>query len=241
MLDVTSFRRYRRLRWPYRRRGLSAPVAVRPRALQGHEVLLRPGTSDAQVFEEIFAGAHHLPPSRLSPKDPRLVFDLGSNIGLTMAHMAVVFPRARIVGVELDRDNVLLSQENIRPWSNRCEVIEGAVWHTDGTVAYELQRGSEWTAHITGSSEASTVVRAFSLNTLLADRGAVDYVKLDIEGAELEVLRQNTQWTRQVSCIKVEVHEPYTTAECAADLERVGFATWVGPGANVVGVRTVAS
>jgi hypothetical protein len=46
---------------------------------------------------------------------------------------------------------------------------------------------------------------------------------MDIEGAERDVLTQNTEWAAQVGCIKVEVHGDYAPEECMSDLERLGF------------------
>lgn len=69
-------------------------------------------------------------------------------------------------------------------------------------------------------------VEALSLNALLAEEGAdirVDYVKMDIEGAESEVLRQHTGWADRVDSIKVEVHSPYSVADCLRDLRALGF------------------
>jgi hypothetical protein len=48
-------------------------------------------------------------------------------------------------------------------------------------------------------------------------------MKMDIEGAEARVLKQNTEWASKVRCIKVECHAPYTTDEAKEDLNRLGF------------------
>ena len=190
------------------------------------------------VFEEIFAGNHDLPDREFLPGDPRVIFDLGANIGLAVAHMAVLFPQARIVGVELDGENAELCRANIAPWEERCQVINAAVWHTDGSIGYELRPGHEWEAHVT-SGASKRVAVAISMKTLLGGMGDVaDYVKVDVEGAERELLGGDASWARRIRCIKVEVHAPYTTAECATDLERAGFRTAVGPGGHVVGIRS---
>jgi FkbM family methyltransferase len=46
------------------------------------------------------------------------------------------------------------------------------------------------------------------VNSLVDSLGwdRVDFVKMDIEGAEREVLRRNTRWTLRVHSIKVEAH-----------------------------------
>ncbi len=53
----------------------------------------------------------------------------------------------------------------------------------------------------------------------------VDFVKMDVEGAEREILADASAWADRVRAIKVEVHAPYTLEACRRDLERAGFET----------------
>ena len=71
-------------------------------------------------------------------------------------------------------------------------------------------------------------MRAVSLCSLLGAHSHVDYMKMDIEGAEKEVLQGDAAWARRVRCINVEVHtEHYPLSQCIADLQRIGFDTAV--------------
>ena len=64
-----------------------------------------------------------------------------------------------------------------------------------------------------------------SLNTLLADSGPPDYVKMDVEGAERALLSTATEWARQTKSIKVELHGDYSPDACRDDLRALGFET----------------
>jgi len=134
--------------------------------------------------------------------------------------------RARIIGVELDADNAALCRENVRPWADRCKLVEGAAWSADGEVMYERRRGCEQGFHVT-RQHGNATAPAISLNTLLGRHGwdRVDFVKMDIEGAEQQVLRRATEWAERVRSIKVEVHGAYTMNDCAGDLRALGFDT----------------
>lgn len=242
-----SFLAYLRLSGVRRHEGSRGRVVrVRLRPLGGREVLLRPSTSDADTVWGTFAGAYHLPPAEVG--DPRLIWDLGANIGLTMADMAIRYPAARIVGVELDRENAELARRNLAPWEGRCEVIEAAVWREDGELRYHRLAGGTAGHHVADVPEESPgdgVARApaISLSTLLARSGAdavVDYAKVDVEGAERELLRSGTGWAERVRAITVEVHDPYSVAECERDLRALGYTTRVDPRhwACVTGLRT---
>jgi FkbM family methyltransferase len=242
-----SFLTYVRLSGIRRHEGSKGRVMrVRLRPLEGREVLLRPSTSDADTVWGTFAGHYHLPPPEAS--HPRLIWDFGANIGLTMADMAVRFPGARIVGVEIDRENVELARRNLTPWAERCEVLEAGVWPEDGEIRYHRLAGGTAAHHVAdvgGGADPAGVATAPAISpaTLLARSGpeaVVDFAKIDIEGAERELLRNGSDWAARVRTITVEVHEPYTAEDCERDLQALGFQTRVDPRhwACVVGIRT---
>ncbi|HEV2724516.1 MAG TPA: FkbM family methyltransferase [Thermoleophilaceae bacterium] len=219
-------------------------VRVRLRPLEGREVLLRPSTSDADTVWGTFAGRYHLPPPEVG--EPFLIWDLGANVGLTMADLAVRFPAARILGVEIDRENAELARANVQPWSDRCEIVQAGVWPEDGEIRYHRLAGGTSGHHVADVPEGAAGVAtapAISPATLLARSGpgaVVDFAKVDIEGAERELLRTGTEWAARVRAITVEVHEPYSTAQCERDLRALGFTTRVDRRhwACVIGVRT---
>jgi FkbM family methyltransferase len=244
--DLRSYTNYRQLGRPSARRRRGGRVQVRLRPLHGARVLLRPGTSDAAVVQNTFAGGYHLPPTdaRLSV-EPRIL-DLGSNIGLTVAHFAVLYPTARILGVEMDADNAKLALHNTEPWQDRCQIVNSAAWHSDGEVRYRRTAGREAGFQIVEGADSQTgrSARAVSMDNLIAELAAgdtgIDYVKMDIEGAEEQVLRINTSWAERVHSIKVELHrDAYSFDACRADLEALGFRTRVDDRhwATVIGVR----
>ena len=168
-------------------------MVVHPRALDGAPISVRLGTADATVVWDTFVGQYHLPPDTV-PADAKRIWDLGTNIGLTVAHYATLFPSASITGVELDPLTAARAEQNIRPWSDRCRVVTGAVWFEDGTVRFGGDFGGEHGTHVGGGDREAP---AFALDSLLADDDAVDFVKMDIEGAESVVLKRNVRMGRE--------------------------------------------
>jgi len=189
----------------------------------------------------VFLDREHVPPKQVS--HPSVILDLGANIGLTMAHFATLFPAARILGAELDPDNAALCVENTERWRDRCEVVAAGVWVRDGTVPYVRREGREVSHAIAeAAADATSWTTAISIDSLLQRLPAtteVDYMKMDIEGAEREVLRSGQSWAPRVSAIKVEIHPPYAAEDCEADLQALGFETQVERRrcTYVVGVR----
>jgi len=238
--DRRSLRTFARLaRAPADEPSTAVPALarLRLRPLGGREVLVRPGTSDIGTVWGTFARQYHLPPAELGA--PSTIWDLGANIGLTMAHFAHLYPRARVLGVELDEDNVALARLNVAAWGDRCQVIHAAVWASDGEVRYRGWAGGTSNYQVTGAEEG-TRVRAVSLAGLVREHGGpVDYLKIDVEGAERELLRDGSGWAEEVRCLKVELHGDYGVEECRADLRRLGFEARRDPDhwACLVGLR----
>jgi FkbM family methyltransferase len=217
------------------------PLAVHLRGLPGHEIYLRPGTADVAVVRDLMMKQPHLPPETLEPIDPHLVWDLGAHIGLAALDYARRWPNAHVVAVELEPHNASLCRRNLAPFGSRCEVIEAAVWFSDGSVQIDFDSDHADTNAFraeAGATDGGRSVTSLSLNTLLARTAGdrpVDLCKLDIEGAEQGVLRENTDWAERVTTLAVEVHDDYTTDECTSDLRRLGFdAILPGRAENIV-------
>lgn len=224
VMSIGSFTNYRRVVDP---QAGDAHVEIRLRSLGGQGVRVRPGTADRWALQDTFSTgtSYHLPPPAVT--EPRLIWDLGANVGLTMVHFAHLYPAARIVGVELDAGNTKLCRQNVAPWGDRCEVVEGGVWTSEGVLSYRVDSGEEQGCRVEAVADKPTNAEApaISLNGLLerSPGDTVDYVKMDIEGAERSVLRENTEWAASVRAMKVEVHEPYSVGDCVEDLTRLGF------------------
>jgi FkbM family methyltransferase len=196
-----------------------APQTVRVVPLGETEITVRPGTSDVLGLLDTFLGLYHLPPPGT---EPRVILDLGSNIGTTIAHFAYLYDDVRVCGVELDTENAALCARNIAPWGDRCEVLHAAVAGKDGTSGYDREVGDELAFKI---GSGSSPVRTLSLDSVLDhfDLQEVDYVKMDIEGAELEVLQNAGRWPERVRSLKVEVHPPCTVEAVFGELVDLGY------------------
>ena len=225
--DRRSLWRLFRLRvLPFTWRGRNAAaVPLRIRALTDREIWIRPRTADIHSVLDVFHFGHNESPKGLEREAPLVIYDLGANVGLTMVHLAELFPRASIVGVELQAENISQARRNLAHLRDRCRLVPAAIWPDDGVVSYHAERGDEQSARAAGRGELDTDVPALSISTLMRRQGhlRVDYVKMDIEGAEREVLSRNTDWASSVGSIRVEVHDPYTPEACMRDLRRLSF------------------
>jgi FkbM family methyltransferase len=201
------------------------PVAVRVRAVKAAPLLCRPGTSDPWVLWDAFRSQFHLTPRPL-PADACVV-DLGANVGYTAAHFASLYPAGRVIAVEMDGANAALAARNLAAFGPRVVLLQAAVWSEDGEISYSggEEQGFRAAPLDAGGSGQQTKVPARSIDSIFRQFNveAVDYLKMDIEGAEAVVLDGPLDWARRVQALKVEIHPPATRDACTAALTRVGF------------------
>jgi FkbM family methyltransferase len=208
-------------------------VVIHVRAIGGQPLFCRPGTSDADVLWDTFVGAYHLPPVAVRPGST--IVDLGANVGYTMAHLGYIAPDARLIGVEMDADNVALARRNVAHLGSRATVIHAAVWGDQAGLShleYDLSAAS-WgfraevpDAAASAPRAGAMKVRAVTLDSLFGehDVGTVEYLKMDVEGAEGPILGSAGGWTRHVRSMKIEVHEPVSVNDCCRLLQQIGFS-----------------
>jgi len=209
-----------------RSRGDRFPVNLGIRALGNRRVICRRGTTDVGVLWATFHEQFHLPDQPLRPDC--CILDLGSNVGYTVAHFAAVYPGGRVFGVEMDQENHAVALQNIKPLGNRCTILHAAVGASDGRVAYGGQREDALRVlHGESPSPANAKwVRSLSMNTLIKDLGLdrIDFLKMDIEGAEFDLFRGATEWLKLVSAMKIEYHPPEDVVAIEKVLRDYGFA-----------------
>jgi FkbM family methyltransferase len=208
---------------------VSKPKTLRVREGGPDPLLFRPGTTDLKVLLDTFAHKYHLPPIDLRPDC--VIVDLGGNVGYTVVHLAFLYPKSRIIAVELDRDNIEIASQNTRFHQERCKLIHAAIWSADGQVQYG--GSGEWAFHVVeGHLDDKSNVRQAPARTIDSifeecNLDTVHYLKMDIEGAEANVFQGPMSWINHVQSIKIEVHPHYNPAatmeNCMNALISYGF------------------
>jgi FkbM family methyltransferase len=180
-----------------------------------HVVFARPDTSDLASFDHVFGGAYALE----LPHDPRLIFDLGANAGYAAVYFALRWPRVRVLAVEPDPSNAALARRNTAPLP-QIDVVEGAVWpRREQLVVEDVGKGA-WGMRVRESGEGRRV-NAVTIAELFERVGAdwVDLVKIDIEGSELALFSEQTDWIPRVGALVLELHDRFRPG-CRDAVER---------------------
>lgn len=215
---------------PSRDRQGAVPYRIR----LGNRVIdlwLRRRSGDFFILHEIFTCAAYTIPGKWLGRAATVV-DLGANVGLTTLFFAQFFPEARYACVEPNPANAAVLRRNVAWLGARAEVIEAAVSDHSGQVAFD-DSGPSYDGHIAGSGQTGRLVPCCTLDQIVASCGLdwIDLLKIDIEGAEREVLRGNPACLSNVGAIIIELHGDYPFSDFEKDVAPLGF-TVIPPGSR---------
>lgn len=158
-----------------------------------------------------------------------VVWDIGANVGLfAFAAAAHAGEAGRVLAVEPDIWLANLMRRSLQLPENaglQLEILHAAACDQPGTARFSLAKRSRATSHLsavrgstqTGGSLAEELVPAVTLDALLDERGAPDFVKIDVEGAELLVLKGAS---RMLSSVRPVIYCE-VSAECVDGITRL--------------------
>ncbi len=127
----------------------------------------------------------------VSVHDSDVVIDVGAHLG-TFTRIALQHGARLVVAVEPDPVNAACFGRTFASEiaDGRVRLVEAAAWHSPGSLNFELGSASQ-TGRVAGSGSSRTViVRALRLDDMAEELklGRVDFIKMDIEGAERHAL-----------------------------------------------------
>src|ERR1700730_14906156 len=113
---------------------------ARPKALaklrwRGHDIFYRPGTSDSLAIYQVLLrrgrkAEYYLP----RPLDPKVILDIGSNIGSSILFFHEQFPSAKILGFEPHPETFRILQSNVGGISS-VSIFNYALGGTDTRIS----------------------------------------------------------------------------------------------------------
>lgn len=166
-------------------------------------VFVRPNATDVFSFEEAFIRHCHDLDIDL---DPKLIVDCGANVGYVSILFANAYPRAHVMAIEPEDSNVAILRLNTDPYEN-IDVVPAAVWSTGGSVQIANPAGEKDAFQV--RAEAGGAIEAVTIDSIMrmADADRIDILKLDIEGAELEIFSGPCEWLSKVAILLIELHD----------------------------------
>lgn len=187
-----------------------APYPLKPRHAN-HTLYYRPGSSDLDVFYQIFIDREYAPLCRM--REVRLVIDCGANVGYSSTFFLSQFPCCHVIAVEPDSGNFAMLQRNLSAYGSRAELVRAAIWSQTAPLKISRGRyrdGREWTVQVRScESHEEPDFQGVSITSLLTTSGVtrISLLKMDIEGAEAVVFQENIDWLDRVDVIAIELHD----------------------------------
>lgn len=160
---------------------------------RGREIHYRPGSSDLEVIYKILLKEGRKADYWVPPEvQPRVIWDIGGNIGSASVYLAQRFPEARIHAFEPVPSNFALLEKNVAglnvtPHNLALGAEDGELEIADSDCPLNF---GGFSFHYSGAHPVgATRVRMARPETLIAQGvPPPDLIKIDTEGAEWDIL-----------------------------------------------------
>lgn len=167
----------------------------------------------------------------LIPGNARTIVDFGANIGAFAVWVSRKMPQAHVYSVEPFPSTFsrLVDHVQRNHLDARVTCLQAAISSVDGTVRFDATEGKRSYCRTIVSDESTTsaiTVPSLRLSSFLDQMGLgqLDVLKMDVEGAEYDILLSSDKKTlNRISCITMEYHEASRAGILWQHLESNGF------------------
>lgn len=197
--------------------------------LHGFKIKANDARALVGMYREIFLQKQY--DFKADSKSP-LIIDCGANIGIATLFYKKNIPQAQIICIEADPAVADVLMENVKENNlQEITVIDKAAWINENEKLLFSNQGSDsGSVFGTGSKIEVTTMR---LKDLISSHKEIDMLKMDIEGAEIDVLEDCAEGLNHVKKAFVEFHsfpaKPQELEKVLSILAYAGFRYFVLP------------
>lgn len=172
-------------------------------------VYLRAGTSDLDVYSEIFV--QDIYKFKLN-FEPEFIVDCGGNIGLASVYFKNRYLKSQIVSIEPENSNFNLMDRNLSFYFPSVRCLKGAVWNKATSLGLSNgPDGKKW-GYVVSETLKCTIqtTKSYTINEIMRqyNKEYIDILKIDIEGAEKELFENNySTWMSKTKVLLIELHD----------------------------------
>lgn len=154
------------------------------------------------MYDEIFE--KEIYKFKSSRKNPYII-DAGSNIGLSIIYFKKKYPNSKILGFEPDRNIFKILEDNLKSLKlTDVEIIEKGLSNQNGQVLF-YSEGSDGGRIKQETDKGTYEIKTTKLSTFIKDK-VVDFLKIDIEGSEYDVIEESKEHLKNIENIFIEYH-----------------------------------
>jgi FkbM family methyltransferase len=178
-----------------------------PVKFKGHKIRVIDSLSFVWQYWDIFTEEFYY----FESKTPvPVIFDVGSNIGMSIIYFKKIYPDSVIYGFEPDPRAYEALNENMNSFKFSAEdviISKAAAWiHNDGTSLKLAGADSSYITDRDSVNSASEKVETVRLKEILERQKHIDFLKIDIEGAEVTVMQDCASSLKNIDRIFLEYH-----------------------------------
>ena len=149
--------------------------------------------SATHVFSEIFIGECY--PINKSIEEGKVIIDIGANIGFFTIYALIKIPYSQIIAVEANPNNFKVLEENIinNNLNNNVKIFNNVVTSNKNQQPFYLSNNPGWSSiyNKRGAKNGERIyLKPITLSGLFKKNNLkiIDLLKIDIEGAEYDIL-----------------------------------------------------
>jgi len=168
--------------------------------------------ADKSVMKEIFELREYKEAETIIKSAKAPIIDAGAHAGFFVLYCRALNPEVKIFALEPDEDNLELLNQHLEINNlKNIEVIPAALAGKSGLRDFYISTDSHNHSLfkvLVPKINKNAKIKTYSLDDLLKEQGIekVALLKLDIEGAEYEVLKNFTSWEK-LKNIALEYHD----------------------------------
>jgi FkbM family methyltransferase len=195
--------------------------------LFGKPFLFHDSASFLDSYKEIFE--HEI--YRFNPSSQnQVILDCGANIGLSVLFFAKNYPNHTIIAFEPDDVIFDILSRNVKTFNlTNVQLHKKAVWNKEEVLEFFTDNGMGARVGYAYENQEPKKVQSVRLKDFLANR--IDFLKIDIEGAEYAVLTDCADALHLANKIFFEYHghhaEPQKLHELLLLLQQNGFHYYI--------------
>ncbi len=134
------------------------------------------------------------------------IIDCGANLGMSVIYFKELYPESSIIAFEADEYIFSFLEKNMKSFEYKnVQLINKAVWNCEDTLSFLVEGGAGGRLETESTTGTYKRVSCTSLKKYLGKQ-KVDFLKIDIEGAEYEVLKDCEAELNNVDNIFIEYH-----------------------------------
>lgn len=173
--------------------------------LLGKSFLVADSMSFYYNYKEIFESEIY---KFITTTNSPLIIDCGCNYGTSILYFKSIYPEAEIIGFEPDPYIFEIVKKNVKYYNLKNVVLYNkGLWSEETTLNFYSEKADGGRLEVANKSTIDEIIQVETtvLSKFLKDK-KVDLLKMDIEGAEIEVLKECEKYLNNVTNIFIEYH-----------------------------------